>query len=90
MHGRTLMTSVLFADYIKVINEHGFVASDYPLIISLEVHYSPAQQAAMTEIMKTTFGDKLVLQPLRSDLSILPSPKDLKRCIWLWTTHIGN
>jgi phosphatidylinositol phospholipase C delta len=81
MHGRTLTTSVLFADCIKVINEHAFVASEYPLIISLEVHCNPAQQAAMTEIMKTTFGDKLVLQPLRSDSSILPSPEDLKRRI---------
>lgn len=81
MHGRTLTTSVLFADCIKVINEHAFVASDYPLIISLEVHCSPIQQEVMTEIMKTTFGDKLVLQPLPSDSSILPSPEDLKRRI---------
>jgi len=81
MHGRTLTTSVLFSDCIKVINEHAFTASDYPLIISLEVHCNPEQQAAMTEIMKNTFGDKLVLQPIESDESKLPSPEDLKRRI---------
>jgi phosphatidylinositol phospholipase C, delta len=77
-HGRTLTTSVLFADCIKVINEYAFTASEYPLIISLEVHTNPEQQAAMTDIMKTTFGDKLVLEPLEADSSVLPSPEQLK------------
>ena len=81
MHGRTLTTSVLFSDCIKVINEHAFTASDYPLIISLEVHCNPEQQAAMTDIMKNTFGDKLILQPIESNESKLPSPEDLKRRI---------
>lgn len=81
MHGRTLTTSVLFADCIKVINEHAFTTSDYPLIISLEVHCSPDQQAAMTEIMKTTFGDKLIMQPIHSGEPRLPTPEEIKRRI---------
>lgn len=81
MHGRTLTTSVLFADCIKVINEHAFAASDYPLIISLEVHCNPEQQAAMAEIMRTTFGDKLIQQPIQFDEPKLPTPEELKRRI---------
>jgi phosphatidylinositol phospholipase C delta len=78
MHGRTMTSSVLFSDCIKVINDFAFNASDYPLIISLEVHCNPEQQAAMSEIMKTIFGEKLVTEPLDPGAEILPSPEELR------------
>jgi phosphatidylinositol phospholipase C delta len=78
MHGRTMTSSVLFSDCIKVINDFAFNASEYPLIISLEVHCNPDQQAAMSEIMKTIFGNKLVTEPLDPIAEILPSPEQLK------------
>ncbi|EEH37166.1 1-phosphatidylinositol-4,5-bisphosphate phosphodiesterase [Paracoccidioides lutzii Pb01] len=80
-HGRTLTSSVLFADCINVINRYAFQASEYPLILSLEVHCSPIQQLAMVEIMKETFGDKLLLRPLLTNCPILPCPDDLKHRI---------
>ncbi|KAK2750401.1 Phospholipase C [Myotisia sp. PD_48] len=80
-HGRTMTTSVLFADCISVINRYAFLSSDYPLILSLEVHCNPEQQVAMTNIMKDTFQEKLVLEPLRADWPILPSPEALKHRI---------
>ncbi|KAF2397714.1 PLC-like phosphodiesterase, partial [Trichodelitschia bisporula] len=80
MHGRSLTTSVLFSDCIKVINEYAFSASPYPVIISLEVHCGPEQQAVMAEIIKNTFKQKLVTEPL-DDLQKLPSPEDLKHRI---------
>jgi phosphatidylinositol phospholipase C delta len=78
LHGRTMTSSVLFSDCIKVINEHAFSASPYPLIISLEVHCSSEQQITMTEIMKSVFGDKLILEPLQDDMETLPAPEELK------------
>ncbi|KIW03442.1 uncharacterized protein PV09_05212 [Verruconis gallopava] len=78
VHGRTFTSSVLFADCVKVINEYAFEASEYPLIISLEVHCNPEQQATMTDIMKNVFGDKLVLQPLDESSEVLPCPEELK------------
>ncbi|EOD46790.1 putative 1-phosphatidylinositol- -bisphosphate phosphodiesterase protein [Neofusicoccum parvum UCRNP2] len=81
VHGRTLTTSVLFADCISVIHKYAFVSSPYPLIISLEVHCNPEQQAAMTEIMKAQFGDQLLLEPLAGDSQVLPSPEELKHKI---------
>jgi phosphatidylinositol phospholipase C delta len=81
MHGRSFTTSVLFSDCIKVINDYAFRHSPYPLIISLEVHCNPLQQAVMAETMKAIFGDKLVLAPLNPDSNILPSPEDLKHKI---------
>ncbi|KKZ65356.1 phosphatidylinositol phospholipase C, gamma-1 [[Emmonsia] crescens] len=81
LHGHTMTKSVLFADCISVINRYAFQASEYPLILSLEVHCSPIQQLAMVEIMKETFGDKLLLQPLLTNCPILPCPDDLKHRI---------
>jgi phosphatidylinositol phospholipase C delta len=78
LHGRTFTSSVLFADCIKVINEYAFEASEYPLLISLEVHCGAEQQATMTDIMKTVFSDKLILEPLEENSEVLPSPEKLK------------
>ncbi|KAL3479756.1 PLC-like phosphodiesterase [Aspergillus californicus] len=80
-HGRTLTTSVLFADCVTVINRYAFFSCDFPLIISLEVHCNPEQQFAMVKIMKDTFGDQLILEPLLTNSFILPSPEELKRRI---------
>ncbi|KAF3480068.1 1-phosphatidylinositol-4,5-bisphosphate phosphodiesterase 1 [Arthroderma uncinatum] len=77
-HGRTMTTSVLFADCISVINHYAFLSSDYPLIISLEVHCNPEQQIAMTNIIKNTFKERLVLESLREEWPILPTPEALK------------
>ncbi|KAL4943583.1 hypothetical protein BDV06DRAFT_221143, partial [Aspergillus oleicola] len=80
-HGRTMTTSVLFADCITVINRYAFFSSDFPLIISLEVHCNPEQQLVMVRIMKEAFGDQLILEPILSNSFILPSPEELKRRI---------
>jgi phosphatidylinositol phospholipase C delta len=77
-HGRTLTTSVLFADCITVINRYAFISCDFPLILSLEVHCNPEQQLAMVKIMKDTFKDQLILEPLMTNCYILPSPEELK------------
>jgi len=78
MHGRTLTKSILFQDTIKVINKYAFTESPYPIILSLEVHCSPVQQANLVKIMLAEFGDKLVLQPLDFALQALPTPEELK------------
>ncbi|KAJ5135469.1 uncharacterized protein N7515_004747 [Penicillium bovifimosum] len=77
-HGRTLTTSVLFADCITVINRYAFISCDFPLILSLEVHCNPEQQLAMVKIMKDAFKDQLILEPLMTNCYILPSPEELK------------
>ncbi|KAJ5793774.1 hypothetical protein N7457_000373 [Penicillium paradoxum] len=77
-HGRTLTTSVLFADCITVINRYAFITCNFPLILSLEVHCNSEQQLAMVKIMKDTFKDRLILEPLMANCYILPSPEELK------------
>lgn len=76
-HGRTMTSSVPFQDCISIIERYAFIKSEYPLILSLEVHCNPAQQQIMTDIMVSTLGEKLVKTPI-NDLRVLPSPEELK------------
>ncbi|PWN94007.1 hypothetical protein FA10DRAFT_264603 [Acaromyces ingoldii] len=79
-HGRTLTSKVPFRDVIVAIGRYAFVASPYPLILSLEVHNDLAQQDVIAQILKTTLGDKLLTAKLanRDGMSDLPSPEELK------------
>ncbi|KAL8836344.1 MAG: hypothetical protein Q9170_002958 [Blastenia crenularia] len=81
MHGRTMTTSILFADCVAVISKHAFVSSPYPLTISLEVHCNSNQQQAMVDIMVKEFGDKLIREPIATNTSQLPSPEELRQKI---------
>lgn len=77
VHGHTLTSSIGFLEVMNTINKYAFVKSKFPLWISLEVHCSPAQQAIMTKVIRDTFGEKLVTEPLDPDSSKLPSPSEL-------------
>ncbi|KAL8659942.1 MAG: hypothetical protein Q9226_000164 [Calogaya cf. arnoldii] len=81
VHGRTLTTSVLFADCITVISKYAFVSSPYPLILSLEVHCNPSQQQAMVDIMIKELGEKLLRESIMTNKLQLPSPEELKNKI---------
>ncbi|KAL8698390.1 MAG: hypothetical protein Q9224_001873 [Gallowayella concinna] len=78
MHGRTMTSSVLFADCITVISKYAFVSSPYPLILSLEVHCNPTQQQAMVDIMVREFGERLLREAIMTNKFQLPSPEELK------------
>lgn len=81
VHGRTMTSSVLFADCISVVGKYAFESSPYPLILSLEVHCNPEQQQAMVDIMIRELGDQLLREPLVSPSYELPSPEDLRNRI---------
>ena len=55
LHGHTLTTPIPFIDCIEEINKYAFKASTYPVILSLEIHTSPEQQAKMGRMMKQVF-----------------------------------
>lgn len=77
-HGRTFTSSVSVEDVCSAIRKYGFIASPNPLILSLEIHCSPSNQLKVVEILKDTFGDNLVTQPLQPGALHLPSPLELK------------
>ncbi|XP_022998188.1 phosphoinositide phospholipase C 4-like [Cucurbita maxima] len=77
LHGRTLTTPVEFVRCLKSIKENAFIASPYPVIITLEDHLTPDLQAKAAENIKETFGDMLFF-PEAEYLQEFPSPEELK------------
>lgn len=47
---RTLTTPIPLIKCLKSIQEHAFVASSYPVIITLEDHLTPDLQAKVAEV----------------------------------------
>ena len=82
-HGHTLTSKIKFLDVVKTIKEHAFIASDYPLILSIEDHCSLSQQRKMANTFQEIFGDMLVAAPLDKNETCLPSPEKLKKKIIL-------
>ncbi|XP_028286873.1 1-phosphatidylinositol 4,5-bisphosphate phosphodiesterase gamma-2 [Parambassis ranga] len=77
-HGWTRTTKIKFEDVVKAINDHAFVASDFPVILSIEEHCPLEQQRQMARIFKDVFGDKLLIDPVEQMAEQLPSPTQLK------------
>jgi phosphatidylinositol phospholipase C, delta len=77
LHGYTLTKEVLFRDVCNSIRDYGFVVTDLPLIVSLEVHCSPEQQEAMVHIMEEVW-EGLLLPKQERDADSLPAPGDLR------------
>lgn len=84
-HGHTFTTKISFKSVVEAINRSAFVASPYPVILSIENHCSLQQQARMAHIFQQTFGEKLVSKFLfdadYSEEPMLPSPHMLKHKI---------
>ncbi|KAM3609416.1 uncharacterized protein V6R79_014412 [Siganus canaliculatus] len=77
-HGWTRTTKIKFEDVVRAINEHAFVTSEFPLILSIEEHCPLDQQRQMARIFREVFGDKLLTEPIEQMAEQLPSPMQLK------------
>ncbi|KAI5790797.1 PLC-like phosphodiesterase [Pyronema domesticum] len=80
-HGHTGTSECFFSDVISAIGKYAFIASPYPVVLSLEVHCSLDQQVEMARILVEKLGDALVQEPLMTNSFVLPSPEDLKHRI---------
>ena len=94
LHGHTLTKEITFRAVCHAIRESAFVATDLPIIISLEVHANLEQQEIMVEVMKDAWKGMLVdidgQQAEQKEHSIqqLPSPDELRKKILIkvkWT-----
>lgn len=72
----------LCVDVIDAVKQNAFVASPYPVILSIENHCDTAQQGRLAEIMKSTLGELLYIPPdieaLSTPGAMFPSPEELK------------
>ncbi|CAG7971822.1 unnamed protein product [Penicillium olsonii] len=82
LHGHTLTKGATFREICYAIRDNAFVASDLPIVISLEVHACLEQQQMMVDIMKEAWDGMLVdSQPAEG----VPSLADLKGKILIKT-----
>ncbi|EGD83199.1 phospholipase C gamma [Salpingoeca rosetta] len=81
-HGHTLTSKIKFQDVVKVVSEHAFDTSEYPLILSIENHCSLSQQEVMARMFQEAFGDYLITRPpddcQEKHRDCYPSPEQLK------------
>lgn len=86
-HGRTLTSKIPVSDVLNAIAKYAFVASPYPVILSVEVHCERPQQEVLAQLFKSCLGSALVVDRLEGDsdgpIEQLPSPEDLKYRILL-------
>nr|BAE71237.1 putative phosphoinositide specific phospholipase C [Trifolium pratense] len=84
LHGRTLTTPVALIKCLTSIKQYAFVASEYPVVITLEDHLTPDLQAKVAQMVTQTFGD-ILFCPSTEGLTEFPSPDSLKRRIIIST-----
>ncbi|GAA5953650.1 hypothetical protein JCM3765_006927 [Sporobolomyces pararoseus] len=80
-HGLTLTSKIPARTVLQAIAQYAFLASPYPVILSVEVHCELEQQDKLAEIMRETLGDRLVskrLDEMEGEVEKLPSPLDLR------------
>jgi len=83
-HGGTMVTKILFKDCIEKINENAFITSNYPVILSLELHTSTEQQDRMADIMQHIFNERMeIFQEMREY-----SPHDMMHRILIKSKRI--
>lgn len=90
LHGHTLTKDTTFRDVCYAIRDGAFVASDLPVIVSLEVHTSLEQQITMVEIMEEAWKGMLVeVTPETEASNSLPAPEALKRKILIKVKYVA-
>ncbi|XP_062189664.1 phosphoinositide phospholipase C 2-like isoform X1 [Phragmites australis] len=84
LHGRTLTTPVSLIKCLRSIKEYAFVASPYPVIITLEDHLPSDLQEKVAKMVLEVFGN-ILYYPATDHLKELPSPEELKGHVLLST-----
>uniref|UniRef100_A0ACD5YN81 Uncharacterized protein n=1 Tax=Avena sativa TaxID=4498 RepID=A0ACD5YN81_AVESA len=84
LHGRTLTAPVSLMKCLTSIKEYAFVASPYPVIITLEDHLTSDLQAKVAKMVLEVFGD-ILYYPESKHLQEFPSPEALKGRVLLST-----
>lgn len=77
-HGHTFTSSIALADVLETIKKYAFIITPFPLFLSLEVHCKADYQLKILELLRSTFGEMLVTEPLMTNTFFLPSPMELK------------
>eukprot|EP01119_Soliformovum_irregulare_P015567 TRINITY_DN438_c0_g1_i4.p1 TRINITY_DN438_c0_g1~~TRINITY_DN438_c0_g1_i4.p1 ORF type:complete len:603 (+),score=188.36 TRINITY_DN438_c0_g1_i4:193-2001(+) len=78
-HGHTLTSKITFREVLETVRDYGFKTSEYPVILSLEVHCGLEGQAHMAKLVNEILGSAGLLPPVGA----LPPPHELKKKVLL-------
>jgi hypothetical protein len=87
--------TITFQNVLRVIKKYAFVASPFPVIISIESHLSEEMQRVAADNIKNELGECLFILS-NNDVDLLPSPEDLRGKILIkakkgqWGLHPGS
>lgn len=81
--GHSLSPPLVLRCVLEVIGRFAFVASEYPLIVSIENHCSLPQQRVLLQHLVRVFGDKLYTDFPEEGALYLPSPNALRHRVLL-------
>jgi phosphatidylinositol phospholipase C beta len=76
-HGYTFTSKIYLKDVLQAIRKSAFVASEYPVILSIENHCNKKQQDVMADLFKKCLMDLYIINPENPPLNY-PSPEELK------------
>ena len=79
-HGHTICTIIKFEEAVEAIAETAFVASQLPVILSLEMHCKRKGQAMIAQILRKHLGAKLLLYEELDEMKDV-SPLSLQGCV---------
>lgn len=82
-HGRTFTSKISARDALLAIAKYAFLASPYPVILSLEIHCDLVQQEKLVVVLKEALGSALVSERLWGLGDAIPSPEQLRGKILL-------
>lgn len=77
-HGFTFTSKIYLKDVLQAIRKSAFLASEYPVILSIENHCNKKQQDMMADLFKKCLSDIFVLDPENPPRDY-PSPEELKK-----------
>ncbi|KAL8291858.1 hypothetical protein RQP46_002116 [Phenoliferia psychrophenolica] len=80
-HGRTLTSKIPARDALAAIAQYAFLASAFPVVLSIEIHCDTVQQDRLAIILRETLGDRLLDRRVdggEGEIEHLPSPNELR------------
>jgi phosphatidylinositol phospholipase C delta len=78
-------------DILVAVAKYAFIASPYPVILSLEVHCKLEQQDMLADLLRGVFGKSLVDRRMDGVKDgCLPSPENLKYRILIKVGHFSS
>lgn len=77
-HGMTMTSKITLEEALKAIKRNAFIVSEYPVILSIELHCSFPQQIIMAKYFKEILQDIYTLDS-ENPPKEYPSPEELKR-----------